>query len=348
MKRLLVIVLLAIQTTFAAAHESRIELPTAEYIRCGGSFHIVEDGGALVLNRHSKELFDGDVIINAQKANTPSGIYIEFTTNSSQIECLLTPQSESCGTLRSPVVSIYRDGEMLGSQNIKNGLKLTTESGDMTHWKIYMPVMYSLRFEGLRVDKQAKFEKLKPIKNPVYVAIGDSISHGVGQTNLGSENTYPALLAKIKGWELYNLAVGGSSISPNIADDLRGKNIDIITILWGYNDWCFRSEPYDDIKRRYEELITRLRADHPSTKIYAILPTFSISKASRNRGDEATLDGIRSLQRSVVESLIKSGDESLYLIDGESITSKEDLNDNVHLNTDGARNFAEKLSKVIK
>ncbi len=348
MKRLLIVALLALQTPFVAAGESRIELPTAEYIRCGGSFHIVEEEGALVLNRHSKGLFEEDVIINAQKANTPSGIYLEFTTNSSQIECLLTPQSESCGTLRSPVVSVYRDGELLGNQNIKSGLKLTSESDDMTHWKIYMPVMYSLRFEGLRVDKQAKFEKLKPIKSPIYVAIGDSISHGVGQTNLGSDSTYPALLAKIKGWELYNLAVGGSSISPAIAEDLREQKIDVITILWGYNDWCFRSEPYDDVKRRYEELITRLRADHPSTKIYAIVPTFSISEASRKRGSEATLEGIRVLQRSVVENLIKRGDKRLYLIDGESLTTKDDLNDNVHLNADGARNFAEKLSKVIK
>ncbi len=337
---------MAFASTAASAQGVQLVAPTADEIRCGGSFHIVEQGDALLLNRHSKELFATDVIINEDKAMTTSGIYIEFSTNSQSIECLLTPQER--GTFRTPVVTVIRNGEETTSRNIKNGLTLKNPSGEMTHWKIYLPVMYSLRFEGLRVDQGAEFAALKPITAPIYVAIGDSISHGIGQTELGSDNTYPAILAKAMGWELYNMAVGGSSISPDIASDFSSERVDVVTILWGYNDWCFRTESYEDVEQRYNRLISTIRREHSEAKIYVILPTFTIATASRKRGEDQTVEGIREIQRKIASTHIAQGDDRLYIIEGDKLTTAEDLNDKVHLNVEGARRFAERLSEKMR
>jgi hypothetical protein len=42
------------------------------------------------------------------------------------------------------------------------------------------------------------------------------------------------------------------------------------------------------------------------------------------------------------------GDAKLFTIDGLALTSKDDLVGNVHLTTDGAKRFAEKLINSIK
>jgi len=179
--------------------------------------------------------------------------------------------------------------------------------------------------------------------SPVYVAIGNSITHGTGQ-KAGYE-TYPFIVSQKKGWDLYNVAVGGSKISWPVAKMLSDKHIDVITILWGYNDWNAGFTPKGEIIPRYSKLLKILAKDHPDAKIYCILPT--ATKATAPKRGNLTLDDIRNAEKQAAESLIKKGFSNIKIINGKEISDKSLLNDKVHFTVEGAKQFAENLLKHL-
>ncbi len=318
----------------------------SKLINYGGSFHLVQQGDGMLLNRHSDELFTKkNIYIGKSKAITTSGIYIEFRSDSPSIKMHFSDQPN--GSYRFKMFAVYRDGVAAGQLPPESGV-LTNESGEAVTWRIYMPIFYSLEFKGLEIDEQSNMYKVKRSKLPVYVAIGDSISHGVGQALVSSDKTYPAILASLKSWDLYNLAVGGSQITPAIADELLGEKVDHITLLWGYNDWNSGSASLEQIESRYKELLVRLREVQPKAKIYAILPTFTTTVKRRNGDTTTPISRVREIEQRVAESMQAAGDKRLFIIDGSSLTTEADLRDQVHLNNDGAQRLAEGLNGAIK
>ncbi len=306
---------------------------------------MLHQGDSVLLNRHSAEIFDSkESSINREKANTPSGIYIEFKSNSHSIELLLSRQPK--GTYRAPLLSIYKNGEPYMVVPYE-GLKLENESGEMTQWKIYMPIMHSLTFKGLEVDDDARMVKVKPSKLPVYFAIGDSITHGVGQDGVSSDKTYAGVIASEKSWELYNLAVGGSQISPAVVDDFASIKADYITILWGYNDWN-SGVKLSEIENRYKRLLSLLREAQPSAEIYVITPTYTKTEVRRGGDLSVKIKKVEEVQTNLVIELQKAGDKKLHLINGAELSCAEDLKDVVHFNAEGARKFGEKISSILK
>jgi lysophospholipase L1-like esterase len=180
------------------------------------------------------------------------------------------------------------------------------------------------------------------------VAIGNSITQGTGQQ--ASYQTYPFILAQKKGWTLYNLAVGGSKISWPVARLLQGKKVDVITILWGYNDWNAGFLPDKQIKNNYTKLLKGLLKAQPQARIYCILPTYT-NRTTAKKGT-ATIDGIRQAEAAVVKSFQKKGYHNLFVVDGSKISDSNFLKpkgskDVVHFTPEGAKKFATALYKMM-
>lgn len=126
------------------------------------------------------------------------------------------------------------------------------------------------------LDQKAmyKFNEQLPGKKITYVALGDSLTYGVGTTNF--QQAYPYLLAKdlsgkTQGLRLILLAYPGYKTA-DLVRDYQDKAIiaqpDIITIMIGVNDMHNRVN-LADFKTTYQGLIENLKTK-TKAQIYLI------------------------------------------------------------------------------
>jgi len=326
------------------AKETVFIRPNNDKLVVQGAFFIKKSKNKVVINRHNEEFLNHtETFVNAEKANTQSGVTILFSTNSSNIT--LHFQERTDAQHRQKKFGVFKNGKFYSEKTGPVFLIENDTKNEFSEWKIVLPAFYGIDFLGIEIDPNASLKKIEQRKRLVYVAIGNSITHGVGQNGAGYL-TYPYLLAEQKNWELFNLAVGGSKISWTVAQLLENKKVDIISILWGYNDWNSTFTLEDEIRPYYRKLLTTLRRVQPNARIYCILPTYSKRLNSKSGND--ALDDIRKCQSDIISELQQKGDKQLYVINGKDITSENDLNDDVHLSVEGAKNFAAKLEKLIK
>lgn len=349
MKYLLSILLLL--GSLIARGETKIT-PDDKRIVIEGALHLSCADGRMTIDRFSGELWERPELNNFSrpKALTQSGVRICFRTDSPTVKPLFRDREGADLRKQTNFYGVYRNGEFVGAMPGEE-LVLKSDGKGTVEWEIVLPIYYGVDFEGLILDDGAKLFNVKRGKHPVYVAIGDSITHGAGQSKCGSEGSYPFILASANGYLLYNLAVGGSQISPAVAQELTGIRADIITVLWGFNDWNGGTRgDIAEIARRYERLLTELRRVQPDARIYCILPTTAADE-SGTRGKRAPgkpLGEVREAERRIVENAIAQGDGKLFLVEGNKLSAVEDLKGNVHFNNDGAKRFGTALARLVK
>ncbi len=344
MKKILFIVLILLTFLLETkATEKKIILPNDHRIYFNGALFIEKSNQRVILSRHTATFLNHpETFANAEKANTQSGVSISFSTNSPKI--IVHFEEREDAQHRQKVFGIFKNGEFYKqAKGLTFTISITGEK-KFTEWEIVLPSFCGVNFTGLEINDNSKLVAIKTKSKPVYVAIGNSITHGVGQDG-ASYLTYPFLLARKKGWELYNLAVGGSKISWPVADLIKNIKVDFITVLWGYNDWNSVFTIENEIKPYYQKLLYELRKVQPHAKIYCILPT--TSKRIKPKLETNSLEDIRSAEKEVVVAQQSKGDSKLFIINGKEITKIEDLHDDVHLSVDGANYFANELSKII-
>ena len=214
-----------------------------------------------------------------------------------------------------------------------------------------MPSFAQIKFLGLEIDQTSDLQNLGIDTRPVYVAIGNSITHGMGQTNLSTHLTYPWLVADSLNFHLYNWGIGGSKIHESIFNNFAVSEItpDVVSILWGYNDInCTNNCNTDDYiinntMKYYKNLMTNLAATFPNATIIGILPTYSNTSAKSN---VRSLDYLRTEQQKIISDLQKTYN-NIHFFNGNDITNEASLNDDVHLNDLGAVQVANELIKEL-
>jgi len=177
--------------------------------------------------------------------------------------------------------------------------------------------------------------------------LGDSISHGTGQDGYGHK-TWPFLLSRKLEMELFNLAVGGGKIAVPVGEMLEDwEQIDLITILIGYNDLHFDGKTPEQYREKYNELLDTIRKNHPETKIVCITPLYTKKPISKKTGN--TIDEFRA---ELTELVAERNDPNLILVEGDKISSENNLRsdnpkDPVHLSIEGAALFADELFQIL-
>ena len=284
--------------------------------------------------------------MNKKKANTQSGVSIAITTNSPEVVFNFSNRKDA--QIRFAAFSVYKNGSFYKYLSFKKEeeykhLKLLNDDTKMTEWRVYMPIFSGVDFRGIDIVEGSKYEVSKTAAPKVYAAIGNSITHGTGQK--ASNQTYSFLLAQARNWQYFNLGVGGSKISWPVAKMLKNKKLDVITILWGYNDWNAGYTIDGEIAPRYTKLVETLAKDHPKAKIYCITPT-ATKRIQPKRGN-LSIDDIRQAEADIVKNLQENGYKNIYLIHGPEISDTSMLNDMVHFNIEGAAKFAKELENIV-
>lgn len=348
MKKYILSIALALCAIIADA-ESKIA-PDNKNIVIEGAMHLSCNDGRMTINRFSDGLWGREDLNNfaPKKAATQSCVRVIFKTDSRTVKPLFSERTDADLRKVTNFYGVFKNGSFIGNVN---GAELVLESdGSATEWEIVLPIYYGVDFCGLVVDDGARMYKVKRAGHPVYVAIGDSITHGAGQERCGSNGSYAFTLAAANGYYLYNLAVGGSQISPAIAEELTGIKADIITVLWGYNDWNGLKGDIKEISRRYEKLLSELRRVQPKARIYCIMPTVCTNESGLEgkRAPGRPLEDVRNAERSIVRAAIEKGDNNLFIIEGRELSSVNELKGAVHFNNEGAVNFGKALAEHVR
>jgi lysophospholipase L1-like esterase len=216
---------------------------------------------------------------------------------------------------------------------------------------VSLPSFSEIALLRIEIDEEAELRPHARENKPVYVALGDSITHGTGQGN-ASHLSYPFLLSRKLDFTLYNLAVGGSGVPVGVGPMLGDfPRIDLITVLVGYNDWNGEGKTPAEYYDRYRQLLLAVRASHPKAVIVCISPLYTARQLSKITG--LTIDPFREVVYRLVREFQDQGDQQIYLVKGETITGKANLRDGgikdpVHLSVEGAAQFAEQLHQWIR
>lgn len=349
MKKYVFAVILACCSAIGCAGGSKIagsESPImSEQYLFEGVLEVVEQNGLYLLNRHTDGLWNLEGINNIaeSRARTQSGIRITFRTDSRIVKPLFEEREGSLQRAVNNYYGVYLNGTYLKDYSGKEFMLEGPEG--INEWTIVLPIMYGVNFKGVEIEDGSHFYKVGRKKNkPIYIAIGDSITHGAGLKGCSSVLSYPYVLAETNGYYLYNTAIGGSQISPGLAYEYKDLQADYITVMWGYNDWNALKGNLETIKVRYRELLENLLELQPRAKIFCILPTVAANEAGKDTY-LSDLQGVRNVEKEVILNI---GSKRITIIDGKALTSVEDLNGQVHFNNEGSVKFGKKLAAIIK
>jgi lysophospholipase L1-like esterase len=289
---------------------------------------------------------------NPEKAINTTGGAIVFQTNSPTVRLSFRP---AAGMNRGSEFGVFRDGQFIESQKFspkqqEMDLVLKNEQdGKAVIWEVTLPSFSNPELFSLEIEKQSKLVALSDSQSGVYVAIGDSITHGTGQGS-ATHLTWPYILSRKLGFTLYNLAVGGSGVSVAAGQSLADfDTVDLVTILIGYNDWNGEGDSAAQFKGQYRNLIAAIRESHPETPVFCISPLFTRREFSKKSG--LPIDGFREAVQQL-ETELSASDANLHFISGESVSSAANLNpdkpnDPVHLGINGAAMLAESIYPLV-
>ncbi|CAA6691226.1 MULTISPECIES: SGNH/GDSL hydrolase family protein [unclassified Lentimonas] len=351
MKPLSITCLLAI-TSIASASQS-ISSDDAR-IQTLGTKYIKQTEFGTQYQRHCEDVLQSprkELGINPDKARNTSGIVLAFNSDSKAITAhfdILAANYMGSG------FGVFENGVLIEELKLTPkektaALKFSSKSKGSSLFEIALPSFANVAFKGLTIDDGADLQQNPALDKRIYVALGDSISHGVGQDG-ATHKTWPFLLSRQLNAEVFNLAVGGGKISvPTAAMLSDWEQIDLITVLIGYNDLHFDGKTPAAYAAKYNELLDTIRTNHPNTQIYCISLLYT-DKPTAKSGH--TADEFRAALTQVITQR-KSSDKHLFLVRGDSITSKKNLRadndkDPVHLGVEGAAMLANELAAIIQ
>ncbi len=324
-----------------------------ENISVEGSNYISFKNGELIAHRHNYKVYRNTTkenLFNPLKAKTCSGITLNFKTKSPTIKVKFRIIE---GLKRAPVFGVFQDGEFDTNEQFKykeNDIISININSKNPNEEVFYTITYPLKtdvhFVGLELENNYKLEEYTKKTKKKYIAFGDSITHGTGQQT--TQQTYSYILAKKLGYELFNTAVGGSKTSQVMAEMIRDdfKDIDMMTILVGVNDFNGEGVDVETLRNRYKNVLSTIRETHKDTKIYCIVSLASTWNKSKKTN--LPIEPFITAIIKVVKERQDNGDKNIVIIEGAKLTTIKDLKDKVHLSIEGAKSFAEKLSIIIE
>ncbi len=324
-----------------------------------GVNHITQEPEGFRYSRFTEEVYQlsparaskGETVA-MKKAQTTACVKMVFKTKSPVIT--LTFETPEGYDHRGANFGVYQNGQWWKSIDFsskKRKMEWMIESinpGEAVRYTIAFPSWSNPFLQGMKLEQGYQLDAITPSKKKVYVAYGDSVSHGTGQKS-ASYLTWPYQLAEKLDYEVHSLAVGGASIKLPVVEKMfkEFEKIDLITIYIGINDSGRKS--LQQFGEEYDQMLSLIRKSHPATKIFCIT-IHSIPEDKSSRLTKIKMIDFRKPVAEVVELRQKKGDGNLFLIDGRSLTTLEDAMNpgNVHLSVDGAKHWSEKLYPQIK
>ncbi len=341
MKRELLAFILLLQHLYSFA-QTNISVTDPNICWEGVTETEVVSGGELRTWRFPKSYAEIDVsgYYTSKRAASSAGIVMKIKTASPALDVEFADDQTYTGQhFFYHNIAVFKNDVFQFTTNDYD-IPLTNSGGTSVEWKFVMPVYTQMNLKSIELTSGYSLETIDCNNKPIYLAIGNSITMGVGVTQNGSHNTYSRLIADSEGYELYNWAIGGSKVYDGILDNLSsGIEPDLVTILWGYNDVHYSgNDNYfnNNTFPQYEAILDTICRKFPSAKVMAILPTYTTNPTNTAA---RTVPILSDGQLSIISDLMNTYSNLCY-IDGWDYTDNSGLQDNVHLNDNGNASLA--------
>lgn len=327
-----------IEYNILVSNAQRLDL-TDERIEVEGCLHVNRDKDNINMSRFNAVNLAESRINYMQNGQTQTGVIIRFTTNSNYVKLRFT---EISGARWGTEYGVWADG-VWHNKYTSHGFTLQKPIGKETvTWEITPSLMNAVKLTNIEIENGKELLSTNLSEKPQYFAIGNSITQGVGQGNAGYLS-YPFVFGRKMGYETYNLGVGGSKVSWKVATELQNRKADLITVLWGYNDWYFVGESAENYSTYLLDLINKIREFQPNTPLICIS---LISTENPTPSSGVRIEAYRDVVKELVNNRNFSGDKNIYYLDGSNINIE--LMDKVHPSVKGAADFALILENYVK
>jgi arylsulfatase A-like enzyme/lysophospholipase L1-like esterase len=330
----------------AASEFVEVPLTSSNLYVQGAGFVNIDGNG---MNFHRFDFTESYPNLNETRAKTASGVKLSFYTRSDTLKLYFNymPGDEN----RNSRFGIYQDGTQVDTPyfpKTETSIVITLTSlaapGELVRHDVVLPNWSNPILSRMEIRNGEVLEAGNPYPPKQWVVLGDSISHGTGQG--ASYLTYPYISADMMNVELFNMAVGGAKIAPEVADLLQHFDpVEAIWILAGYNDWQGASESTNSIAADYEQLLAAVRAHQPDAQVFCCTLTYTTNIDDPESG--VTAEEVRQAVSDVVNARIAAGDTRLHLVQGDDYSDASFLNDPVHFSEPGAAMFAANVVGIM-
>ncbi len=327
--------------------------PDNAFLRYDGIYNPTISSSQAVLSRFDDWVYDDpETLFSTFNAQTQSGAVLRFRTASPNLTVSFAFVG---GRDRGLSFAVYQNGQWIVT---KSSLVFTLQSaypGQPVTYQITLPAFHNVAFQNIELDDGMTL--LDPADDPspqsqdgrpILTVFGDSISHGTGQSPLGTQKTYPWMLSLRHHYNLYNLAVGGARTSPSLGTMMQTHPMDVGLLFYGHNDW--QVNDLSVFTSRYTTLLTRLRSAHPDAPLYCMTPSHT-TKTDPPAGKSVPIEQFRQAIRDEVGNRQTGGDEAIFLLEGPWFINVQNadlfLSDTVHLNNDGATYLGQQLDDYV-
>lgn len=238
---------------------------------------------------------------------------------------------------------------------------------------LWLPYNETTELIALRTD--APIAAVPAIGRKVWLHHGSSISHGSDAAS--PTQTWPALAAAQRGWELINLGYGGSALlDPFVARVMRDTPADFISIKMGINLVNLDVMRLRALGPAVHGFLDTIRAGHPHTPLLIVSPILcpihedtpgptlpdvnalregvlrfrASGSPSERAAGKLTLNSIRMELARIVAQRAAS-DAQLFYLDGRDLFGAADaealpLPDNLHPGADAHRLIGARFAEL--
>jgi hypothetical protein len=242
---------------------------------------------------------------------------------------------------------------------------------------LWLPYNETTELIALRMD--APIAAVPAIGRKVWLHHGSSISHGSDAAS--PTQTWPALAAAHRDWELINLGYGGSALlDPFVARVMRDTPADFISIKMGINLVNLDVMRLRALGPAVHGFLDTIRAGHPDTPLLIVSPILcpihedtpgptlpdvnalregvlrfrasggSAERASERAAGKLTLNSIRAELARIVAQRAQT-DPQLFYLDGRDLFGAADaevlpLPDNLHPGADAHRLIGQRFAEL--
>jgi lysophospholipase L1-like esterase len=213
----------------------------------------------------------------------------------------------------------------------------------LDHIKIYLPHNAAITLSNIHFSADAQIEAVAPMEKHL-LSFGDSITQGMDAKRPTS--LYPVQLAQRLGYGLLNQGVGGYYFNAASLDNKLGAALnqqpDLITVLYGTNDWG-KVSGRQEMAERVEAYFNKLHQLFPETRKVVITPFWRA-----NWREEKAMGNLREVHHIIEQKV--SAYSSIKLIDGFEISPHDPLHyaDGLHPNDEGFFRIIQALCKQLE
>ena len=278
-----------------------------------------------------------------EMAQMAAGVRVELITDAAALRLPLSFSYESPGTLDLTV-----DGELVDRRELTDGTH--TVAWDLPEGRhevrIWLPQVGRTTVGALELSGGTTIEPLPA--RPRWITYGSSISQC--RLAAGPSETWPAIVATTRGWDLTCLGLSGQcQLDPIVERAFASLEADVISLCLGINIHNAATFSERTFAAQASGFIERVRDAHPGVPIAVITPIGSPERETTGNAVGLNLEMMRAALGDVV-AVLSEDDADLHLVDGLSVLSLDEahlLADGLHPDAEGYRLMGARLAEQL-